>query len=45
MGHSPGGATPAGLLQHLGTLPQVVAVALEEGVGPPERHTNRIGLG
>jgi hypothetical protein len=30
IGHSPGGVTPAGLLQNLGTLLQVVAVALEK---------------
>jgi hypothetical protein len=29
----------------MGTLPQVVAVALERGAGPPERHTNCIGVG
>jgi hypothetical protein len=43
--HILGFATAAGLLEHLGTLLQVVAVALERGAGPPERHTDCIGVG
>jgi hypothetical protein len=44
MGYSLEGAVPAELLQHLRTLRQVLAVVLKGSAGPPEKHTNCIGV-